>query len=307
MLTPEQIKFFHDNGYLIVRGLLPRRDIEAMQRAADELQEAAVSRLSQPGYFDTAKHLNKDWIERDDDHFVYRQKPDGAYAFHRVERMYTRQPIFRQIAMSSRLLMPAWQLLQRPFWPRGGAMVWKMPHEGAEVRWHQDIPYLYWSSGGHPSKGRPATHPIPNFNTDIYLDSSNRENGGLYVLPGTHRNGTVDVDKLVEKHGFDLPGAVVLDAEPGDVAFHHVAVVHGSPENHSPARRRTFYVHYLCDETVNDAYADWPNLLSAEENTRQWSEAMKQRKELADEGDADGSFEITPEGLAPRERKASVA
>lgn len=301
MLTQDQVRFFHDNGYLIMRGLLPQRDIEALRSAVDRLQHDAIAKIGRPGYFDNCKHLSKDWIEHNEDHYVYRQKPDGAYSFHRIERGYTQDPVFAQVAMSPRLLTPAWQVLQRPFWPRAGNVVVKLPHEGAEVRWHQDIPYLYWSSGGHPGKGRPETHPIPNFNTDVYLEPSTRENGCLWAIPGSHRRGTVDVDKLVAEQGWYLQGAVPLELEPGDVMFHHVALVHGSPENRSPELRRTFYIHYLNDETVRDAYADWPDLKTSDENQTFWSQAMAARRGAAGE-ETDGTlqFRITPDGLTPR-------
>lgn len=301
MLTPEQVRFFHDNGYLIMRQVIPQRDIESLRRAVDRLQSAAISRLSRPDYLESANHLNKDWIEHPDEHFVYRRKPDGAFSFHRIERGFTQDPIFAQVAMSPHILTPVWQILERPFWPRAGNIVVKLPHEGAEVRWHQDIPYLFWSSGGHPSKGRPTTHPIPNFTTDIYLEPSTAQNGCLYAVPGSHRNGTVDVDGLVAEQGWYLKGAVPLELQPGDMMFHHVALVHGSPENHSPTQRRTFYLHFLSDETVADAYSDWPDLKSADENRAFWSKAMTQRQALVDERSPDlFAFSVTPEGLAAR-------
>jgi phytanoyl-CoA hydroxylase len=300
MLTPEEVRFFHDNGYLIMRGLLPERDILALRAAVDRLQTDAIDKLRQPGYLSHAKHLNKDWIEHEIDHYVYRQKPDGSYSFHRIERGYTQDPIFAQTAMSPRLLTPAWQVLERPFWPRAGNVVVKLPHEGAEVRWHQDIPYLYWSSGGHPGKGRSTTHPIPNFNTDIYLESSTRDNGCLWAIPGSHRSGTVDVDRMVAEQGWYLKDAVPLELEPGDVMFHHVALVHGSPENRSPVLRRTFYIHYLTDETVRDAYADWPDLKSPDESQAFWGEAMAARRAaVGEENGGDMRFRITPEGIRP--------
>jgi ectoine hydroxylase-related dioxygenase (phytanoyl-CoA dioxygenase family) len=300
MLTDDQVQFFHDNGYLIMRGLISQRDIAAMRAAVDELQADAIRRLSQPEFVAALASESPDWIEHPDIHYVYRRKPDSELSFFRIERMYTRQPVFKQFAMSRALLENAWQILGRPFWPRAGSLVVKLPHEGAAIRWHQDIPYLYWSSGGHRSKGRPTTHPVPNFTTDIYLESSNESNGCLYALPGSHKNGTVDVDKLVAEHGFNLPGAVPLELEPGDAMFHHTAVVHGSPENHSAGLRRTFYIHYLSDETVHDAYSDWPDLMTSEECQAFWSDAMKGRHP-----DGDSGFSITPDGIVPAEVSAA--
>jgi phytanoyl-CoA hydroxylase len=301
MLDQVQVNDFARNGFLIMPGLLADEDLAELRACADRLQADALARLAQPGYLDDANRINADWIEHPVDHFVYREKPDRAIAFHRVERGFTQDPVIAEMAVHPLLLTHAWQILQRPFWPRAGNIVYKLPYEGAAVRWHQDVPYLFWSFGGHPSKGRPATHPIPNFTTDVYLDPSSETNGCLYALPGSHCNGTVDVDALVPGPGQNPPGAVPLELNAGDVMFHHVALVHGSQENRSPARRRTVYYHYLTDETVQDAYSDWPDLLSAVENMAFWSEALRRgaRKHPAlPEGAL--AFSATPQGLRPR-------
>jgi phytanoyl-CoA hydroxylase len=297
MLTTDHVQTFHDNGFLHMPQLLAGSELERLRAAADRLQADAIRKLAQPGYLDGVSRESKHWIEHPADHYVYREKSDGTLGFHRIERMYTQDPAFVRAAMHPGLLHHAWQVLERPFWPRGGSLVVKLPHEGAEVRWHQDIPYLYWSTGGHPGKGRPTTHPIPNFTTDIYLDDSTADNGCLWAIPGTHKDGTIDVDKLVAASDtFQLPGAVPLAAKAGDVMFHHVAVIHGSPENYAPSQRRTFYVHYMTNETVQDAYSDWPDLMSPDEAMSFWGTALRERLSEPDAGDYP-HFEATPEGI----------
>lgn len=302
MLNANQVTNFHKQGFLKMPGLLASDELAQLRQVADRLQNDAIAKLDTPGYLDAVGRESKHWIEHPEDHYVYREKPDGTLGFHRVERMFTQDPVFVRTAMNPTLLTHVWQVLQRPFWPRGGSLVVKLPHEGAEVRWHQDIPYLYWSTGGHPGRGRPTTHPVPNFTTDIYLDDSTQDNGCLWAIPGTHTNGTVDVDQMLADHGdFHLPGAVPLEARAGDVMFHHVAAVHGSPENHAPSRRRTFYVHYMSDETVQDAYSDWPDLMTPDEAVAFWGAALAERQAEA-AADADGlRFEATLVGLQPAE------
>ncbi len=299
MLSQNELRTFDQQGLLHMPGLLAGAELAALQQATDRLQADALAKLEQPAYLETVKRESRHWIEHPQDHYVFRETPGGRITFHRVERMFTQGPLFVQTAVNSRLLTHAWQVLQRPFWPRGGSLVVKLPHEGAEVRWHQDIPYLYWSSGGHTSQGRPATHPIPNFTTDIYLDPSTEDNGCLWAIPGTHTEGTVDVDKMVAEHGFQLPGAVPLTAAPGDVMFHHVAVVHGSPENRAPSRRRTFYIHYLCDETVQDAYGDWPDLMPPDEAQAFWGAALRERQAQQKDNEGVLAFKVTPAGFMP--------
>lgn len=300
MLNAEQVQSFHDDGFLHMPSLLAREELTALSDTVDRLIHDAMSKLDDPAYLKAASRESKHWIEHPTEHYVYREKANGQLGFHRIERMFTQDPLFVRAAVNPRLLENVWQVLQKPFWPRGGSLVVKLPHEGAEVRWHQDIPYLFWSSGGHTSKGRPETHPIPNFTTDIYLDPSTEDNGCLFAIPGTHKNGTLDVDKMVAEHGFMLPGSIPLAAQPGDVMFHHVAVLHGSPENHAPTRRRTFYVHYLCDETVADAYSDWPDLMSPEEALSFWGRALETRANEKAAIDKDcRPFKATREGFCP--------
>jgi len=64
-------------------------------------------------------------------------------------------------------------------------------------------------------------------------------------------------------------------------------------------QRRTFYVHYLTDETVADAYSDWPDLKTADENEAFWSQALADRQAAcsAERAQTPG-FRVTREGIA---------
>jgi ectoine hydroxylase-related dioxygenase (phytanoyl-CoA dioxygenase family) len=299
MLTEAQVQSFHERGLLHLPRLLAADELAALRGATDRLQADAIARLDHPAYLEPARRESRHWIEHPETHYVYCEKADGAIAFRRIERMFAQDAVFVRAAVHPLLLTHVWQVLQRPFWPRGGSLVVKLPHEGAAVRWHQDIPYLYWSSGGHSNKGRPHTHPVPNFTTDLYLDESSADNGCLWAVPGSHKTGSVDIDRILAEHGEPPPGAVPLVAEPGDVMFHHVAVVHGSPENRAPTRRRTFYIHYLCDETVQDAYEDWPDLLPPDEAREFWGAALSERRNSVVEGQGALTFQAKREGLTP--------
>lgn len=111
MITPEQVRFFNDNGYLIIRGLLPTSEVDALRAEADRLQADALAKVRQSDYLAGAKFLSRDWIENPTDGYVYRQKADGAYSFHRAERMFRREPLWSQMAMSPRLLSVVWSVL----------------------------------------------------------------------------------------------------------------------------------------------------------------------------------------------------
>jgi phytanoyl-CoA hydroxylase len=137
----------------------------------------------------------------------------------------------------------------------------KQPRIGSPVPWHQDPPY-----GGNAD--RTTTFAVPNFTTDIYLDDSTRENGCVWAIPHHHLIGHVELTSDQERC-FNHPLATPIELKAGDVLFHCLSAPHGSRNNGSEKIRRTFYLHYLCQEVFEDAYATWPNVPKA------WGDAKR--------------------------------
>jgi hypothetical protein len=112
---------------------------------------------------------------------------------------------------------------------------------GAPFPWHQDGPY--WAFG--------AEQLDDIASAVIYLDAGNKENGCLWVIPGSHRHGTL---KGLEGRGVLgalytdvalLEGeAVPFEAPAGSVIWAHRDLVHGSQTNRSPDSRRVFVIAY---------------------------------------------------------------
>lgn len=110
--------------------------------------------------------------------------------------------------------------------------VWiKQPRLGGSVAWHQDG-WTHWDSPDLDDD----THGF-NFMGQLYgCDAAN----GLWVVPGSHRLGKIDIKALVADAGSDrLPDAVPLICEPGDVAITNRQAVHGSFANTSDDVRVT--------------------------------------------------------------------
>jgi hypothetical protein len=88
----------------------------------------------------------------------------------------------------------------------------------------------------------------------VALDSCDRENGGLEVVPGTHTMDIfcpeqADAEVSFTKEFVPVPpglSTVPVDLAPGDVLFFNGQLVHGSLPNHSQDRfRRSFICHYI--------------------------------------------------------------
>ncbi|MDH3703398.1 MAG: phytanoyl-CoA dioxygenase family protein [Alphaproteobacteria bacterium] len=117
------------------------------------------------------------------------------------------------------------------FAPFNEAIWIKQPRLGGSVAWHQDG----WTHWDDPALDE-GTHGF-NFMVQLYgCDAAN----GLWVIPGSHRNGKADIMALVQAAGSDrLPEAVPFICGPGDVAISNRQVIHGSFANTSPNVRVT--------------------------------------------------------------------
>ena len=117
------------------------------------------------------------------------------------------------------------------FTPFNEAVWIKQAGLGGPVAWHQDG-WTHWDAPDLDAH----THGF-NFMAQLY--GCNAANG-LWVVPGSHRRGRVDIAALVAAAGSDrLADAVPLLCDPGDVAMTSRQAVHGSFANTSPDVRVT--------------------------------------------------------------------
>ena len=88
----------------------------------------------------------------------------------------------------------------------------------------------------------------------IALDPADRENGGLEVVPGTHKMDVFCPEEADRSVSFtrdyvpvpDGMEAMPVDLQAGDVLFFNGSLVHGSQPNRSADRfRRSYICHYI--------------------------------------------------------------
>jgi ectoine hydroxylase-related dioxygenase (phytanoyl-CoA dioxygenase family) len=118
----------------------------------------------------------------------------------------------------------------------------KEPGLGVSVAWHQDGT-THWNS---PDWNQ-GTHGF-NFMVQIY---GSTPSNGVWVVPGTHKQGKVDIAALVAKLGSDrIDSAVPMVCEAGDVVISNRQLVHGSFANTSTERRVTLNMGFLPRKSV---------------------------------------------------------
>ena len=109
------------------------------------------------------------------------------------------------------------------FAPFNEALFIKEPGIGAAVSWHQDG-VTHWESENF-------NEDIHGFNFMAQVYGSTAVNG-VWVVPGTHKEGKIDIKKLVAKSGSErIKGAVPMICNPGDVVMCNRQLLHGSFPN----------------------------------------------------------------------------
>jgi len=130
------------------------------------------------------------------------------------------------------LLMKIAEAINGPDFVPFNEGVWvKAPLIGASVAWHQDG-WTHWDSPELDA----GTH---GFNSMMQLYGCDAANG-LWVVPGSHDIGKVEISIMQDDAGSDrLPGAVPLICGPGDLVITNRQTVHGSFANISKNIRVT--------------------------------------------------------------------
>lgn len=216
MLSRQQIEQYHDQGSIIVPGVLDDFTRKRMQSVLAGLVE------------DSRK------VSAHDD--VYDLEPGHTSDEPRVRRIkkpHVIDPVFAEFMRSPSLLSILQALLGDNIRLHGSKLNLKAPQFGSPVEWHQD-----WAFYPHTNDDLLAV--------GVMLDDTTVENGAMYVIPGTHRGPTFDhhgadgyfcgaIDP--ETSGLDFSKAVPCEGAAGSCSFHHVRLVHGSAQNTSNRSR----------------------------------------------------------------------
>lgn len=220
-VSPDDVRSFEANGYLHLKNVISPQELAAL-RAFEE-------KVSEPAQAETIPST----------HYQYATDPaTGQRVLYRINATFLRGGPFLEVYGHPALLSIGEAIFGPNFVPLGLNMVIKRPGYGVSIPWHRD-----------PSGFRLQ----PGINAGIYLDDATPENGMLYVVPGSHKlDCRIDLQELVEEHGFAIPGAIPVPAKAGDVVVHSENVLHGSRVSHGHSTRR---VIYYCFRSIEEQLA----------------------------------------------------
>lgn len=234
-LSHDDIREFHDIGWITRRALFRPDEVARMRRCFDALETIAAE-LSSTALCRGA-------------YFVLGEK-DGAQVIKRVVWAGGCQRYLLEIGSDPRLTVPCSELLQSDAMDHLLSQAhFKHPRDGVVFDWHQDIQ--------HRDKGNGTWTDVNGHGsfvqTLIVLDEMTPDSGPLLFVPGSSTWGRVDLGE----HDYDNPhpaterpmpfrpeDAVAITAEPGDTLFFGPYTVHASFENTSDHCRRVLINGY---------------------------------------------------------------
>lgn len=228
-LTTNQRIFYEKNGYLVFPGLIPQDDLDKYHKRFDDIVEGRAPRDGIIVMHDVKDRKSVNKLQNLNYDSVLREYLEHKKILDIVE-CFTGPNILAIHNM----------LIAKP--PDIGYGTSKHPP-------HQDLYYFPF---------RPPNLIVASWTA---MELCNRENGCLYVAPGSHTLNHLYVHDYppgatpgsVNKfyHGIlDLPPVhwQHLEMQPGDTVFFHPLLIHGSGVNRSNRTRRAISCHYAATE-----------------------------------------------------------
>lgn len=222
-LSPDQLRSYQEDGYLVLPGLLSAGEIAELEATFDALH----ARGSIPGCFQAVP------LEE------ARARGDVLKAYPRMMHPHRVSEVAKRAMLHPAFATVLEQLLGEPAIAAQSMFYWKPPTARGQA-FHQDNFYL-------------KVHPGTCIAAWVAVDATDEENGCLFVAPGSHRLDIFcpeQADPAVSFTKDVVPVPEGLAAAPlpmaaGDVLFFGGNLIHGSYPNRSRDRfRRSFICHY---------------------------------------------------------------
>lgn len=225
--SPSQVDQFNRDGFVIVRRLFDRQEMEKLL-SFGQADPALVG----------STYGRRDSTGRETKLALWNAAGEDLYS------MFARNP---------RIVDPMEQVLGGEVYLYHMKMNMKEPRVGGAWEWHQD--YGYWYNNG-------CLFPTMA-SCMIAVTPSNKANGCLQVLRGSHLMGRIDHGKTGDQTGADMERVnaalermelLYVESDPGDALFFHGNLLHRSDQNLSDTARWSLICCY--NAKANDPYKE---------------------------------------------------
>ncbi|HEX8372237.1 MAG TPA: phytanoyl-CoA dioxygenase family protein [Chthoniobacterales bacterium] len=225
LLTEEQIRFFHEEGYLCLDQISPAAEVEKLIGIYDRLFSVKAGR-NQGAHFDMVGH------DKDEEPPVSPQ----------IINPVLFAPELKETEFRANAMILARQLLGPEARYDFEHAILKPPKIGAPTPWHQDEAFRR----DHPPGYQEISVWMP-------LQDVDETNGCLEYLPGSHRkhvlrHASPGNDPLVHAlecvEDFEAAKAVACPLPAGGCVIHHCRTLHHSTANRSSMPRRAYILGF---------------------------------------------------------------
>jgi len=227
LLTEDQVRLFHRDGYLRGGRILDDNDVAVLQEE--------VLRVIR----------DKDDPSKPQPVMIANLSREGAPVW-QIVNIWQASDNFRQLISNSTVVEEMAQLTKAKLlriWH--DQIVYKPATEGGVTVWHQDAPL--W----------PILTPMTEITAWVALDDVDPENGCMSMVPGSHLWGDNmqflstfrsldDIPADFDGHPIEVRACPV---KRGEVHYHHALTWHSSQSNRSARPRRAIALHFMTDET----------------------------------------------------------
>ena len=213
IITPEQRREYEDQGFFILENLFTQEEMAALTDALEKYHAKHEARLQEVG---------TEGISR---------AGEIAFTCHIAEedetvRAFCQRPEF--VAITTQMLGPDVDL----YWNQ---TVFKGPEGEKQFPWHQDDGYT------------PVT-PSPYLTLWLALNDATVENGCVWVLPASHKQGLVPHEQSpigLICHSLDDPDqGIPVPVKAGSVIAFQSLTMHKSGVNRSTGMRKAYIIQY---------------------------------------------------------------
>ncbi|MDL5048664.1 phytanoyl-CoA dioxygenase family protein [Oscillatoria amoena NRMC-F 0135] len=221
-LSQEQIRQYHEDGYLLIRNHFTAGEVAEIIRETEALDAAG----GKPGLYEPNRENPSEQLAR----YPRIMFPNRSEAWAKHYMLHPKTQVVLRALMETEPLAA-----QSMFY-------WKPPG-GRGQAFHQDDFYLATQNGNCVACW-------------VAIDRCDEDNGAMVGVLGSHRSEIVCPDIADEKISFTRelvkppPGSktLLMKMEPGDAFFFNGRFIHGSGPNRSKDRfRRAFICHYIPD------------------------------------------------------------
>jgi ectoine hydroxylase-related dioxygenase (phytanoyl-CoA dioxygenase family) len=206
-LSDDQIKFFHRDGYIVIKNFCSPQEIDKLYKTA----------TGDHSIVDNALDLN-----------------DLSGKKTKLSLWFTPgNDVFGYLTRSEKMVNSVAQLLEgdSPVCHFHSKLMQKEPKVGGAWEWHQDYGYWYKNQFMYPDQ---------LLSVMIALTKANKENGCLQVIKGSHKLGRVNhgfsgeqvgADMVMVNNALKTMELIYCEIEPGDALFFHSNLLHRSEAN----------------------------------------------------------------------------